>query len=57
MIMHWILHRIRRGRILPTTLRNARQEKLSVTEAIEKILTDIEKMLVLHYNETSRQEN
>ena len=37
--------------------KNSRQEKLSVTEAIEKILTDIEKMLVLHYNETSRQEN
>ena len=25
--------------------------------ATEEILTDIEKMLVLHYNETSRQEN
>ena len=37
--------------------KNSRQEKLSVTEAIEKILTDIEKMLVLHYNETSRQKN
>ena len=37
--------------------KNSRQEKLSVTEAIEKILKDIEKMLVLHYNETSRQEN
>ena len=37
--------------------KNSRQEKLSVTEAIEKILMDIEKMLVLHYNETSRQEN